>query len=133
MYWCTRWKKPASASSLAATGMLPRYDVLKAHRSAWFCMYFDQKYHHAGRGYGYVATSRFRSRGGCYLYGHMRRTDFLPVGGSGEDEVLKRGYDSLSEDDSDEEGPGREYADEDNVFNVDVSSFVESFGASDFA
>ena len=33
-----------------------------------------------GRGYGYVAASRFKQRSGVYLYGHLRRTDFLPVG-----------------------------------------------------
>ena len=80
------------------------------------CIYFDQR-RAAGRGYGYVATSRFRTRGGCYLYGHMCRTDFLPVGGEAETEVLDRGYDSLSDDD--EEGHGVEYARDDNVFNVE--------------
>ena len=34
----------------------------------------------AGRGYGYVAVSRFRRRSGCYLYGRLRRADFLPIG-----------------------------------------------------
>ena len=62
------------------------------------CIYFDQKKYPVGRGYGYVAVSRFRSRGGVYLYGHKRRTDFLPVGGSG-DEVLERGYESNSDED----------------------------------
>ena len=38
----------------------------------------------------------------------MRRTDFPPVGGEADEEVLDRGYDSLS--DSDEEGRGLEYA-----------------------
>ena len=38
----------------------------------------------------------------------MRRTDFLPVGGQAGDEVLERGYDSLSDDD--EDGRGLEYA-----------------------
>ena len=33
-----------------------------------------------GRGYGYVAASRFKRRTGVYLFGHLRRTDFLPVG-----------------------------------------------------
>ena len=33
-----------------------------------------------GRGYGYVAVSRFKRRAGVYLYGKLRRTDFLPVG-----------------------------------------------------
>ena len=84
------------------------------------CIYFDQKYRVAGRGYGYVAASRFRTRGGCFLYGHKRRTDFLPVGGEGADEVLERGYDSLSDDD--EDGRGLEYAcNEDTVFSNGVS------------
>ena len=68
--------------------------------------------------------------GGYFLYGHMRRTDFLPVGGSGEDEVLERGYDSLS--DEDEDGPGVEHACGENVFNVEVSSFAESSGGNEF-
>ena len=38
----------------------------------------------------------------------MRRTDFLPVGCEGADEVLERGYDSRSDDD--EDGRGLEYA-----------------------
>ena len=33
-----------------------------------------------GRGYGYVAVSRFKKRSGVYVYGKLRRTDFLPVG-----------------------------------------------------
>ena len=53
-----------------------------------------------------------------YLYGHKRRTDFLPVGGNPEEEVLERGYESLS--DSDEEGPGLEYACEENTLNQEA-------------
>ena len=50
----------------------------------------------------------------------MRRTDFLPVGGETSDEVLERGYDSLSDDD--EDGRGLEYACEgDSVFQNEVS------------
>ena len=67
------------------------------------CIYFDQHRHAAARGYGYVGVSRFRSRGGCYLYGKLRMTDFLPVGEEKEEEVTERGYLSLS-DDSDESG-----------------------------
>ena len=63
------------------------------------CLYFDQKYHHAGRGYGYVGASRFRERAGVYLSDKIRRTDFLPVGDEQEDEVLERGYLSVSSDD----------------------------------
>ena len=71
------------------------------------CIFFDQKMP-AGRGYGYVAASRFKSRDGCYLYGRMRRTDFLPVGEAQPDEVLERGIDSESSDEDD--GCGLEYA-----------------------
>ena len=72
------------------------------------CIYFDQKYFAAGRGYGYVAVSRFKSRAGCHVYGKLRRTDFLPVGEEKESDVLERGYYSLSSDD--DEGRGLEYA-----------------------
>ena len=71
------------------------------------CIYFDQKMP-AGRGYGYVAVSRFKSRAGCFLYGKMRRTDFLPVGEVQTDEVLERDIESQSSDEDD--GCGLEYA-----------------------
>ena len=51
-------------------------------------LYFNQRKFPAGRGYGYVGISRFRSRHGCYLYGKLRRTDFLPVGEDQEYEAL---------------------------------------------
>ena len=51
-------------------------------------LYFNQRKFPAGRGYGYVGISRFRSRLGCYLYGKLRRTDFLPVGEDQEYEAL---------------------------------------------
>ena len=47
-------------------------------------------------------------RSGCYLYGKLRRSDFLPVGEDQDDEVLERGYSSVSSGESD--GPGLEYA-----------------------
>ena len=46
--------------------------------------------------------------GHAHLYSKLRRTDFLPSGEEREDEVLQRGYDSLSSDD--EDGRGLEYA-----------------------
>ena len=55
------------------------------------CIYFDQKKRAAGRGYGYVAVSRFKSREGCFLYGKLRQTDFLPVGEGIESEIIERG------------------------------------------
>ena len=46
-------------------------------------------------------ASRFRSREGCYLYGRIRRTDFLPVGEAQEDEITERGMESASTDEDD--------------------------------
>ena len=60
----------------------------------------------------------------------MRRTDFLPVGGENADEVLERGYDSLS--DEDEDGPRTEHACEDNLFNIVVSPSEEFSGPNEF-
>ena len=57
----------------------------------------DQK-KRAGRGYGYVAVSRFQYRRTCFLYGKLRRTDFLPVGPDKDDEVFERGYESMDTD-----------------------------------
>ena len=68
------------------------------------CLYFDFKKHHAGRGYGYVGVSRFRSRAGVHLHGVLRQSDFLPVGPDKEDEHWQRGYDSLNSSDSEYEG-----------------------------
>jgi ATP-dependent exoDNAse (exonuclease V) alpha subunit len=72
------------------------------------CVYFDQKKHHAGRGYGYVAVSRFKTRAGVHVYGKLRRTDFLPVGDEQDDEVLERGWSSAntSEDEDKEHAKG---------------------------
>ena len=70
------------------------------------CM--DNKWHPAARGYGYVGISRFQSRAGVYLFGELRRSNFLPVGPDLESEQLERGYHS---DDSDsDDGDGLEHA-----------------------
>ena len=70
------------------------------------CLYFDQRRHHAGRGYRYVGVSRFSYRAGCFLDEKLRQTDFLPVGDEKEEEILKRGL--LSET-SDEDEIGIEH------------------------
>ena len=84
------------------------------------CLFMDNKWHPAARGYGHVGVSRFRSREGVYIFGKLRRTDFLPVGPELETEVLQRGYDSVDSDD--EEGAGLEYAfaDEDEESDTEV-------------
>ena len=58
------------------------------------CLYFDHCYP-PERGYGYVGVSRFESQAGVYHFGRIRRTDWLPVGGSGDPrEQVHRGDDS---------------------------------------
>ena len=58
------------------------------------------------RGYGYVAASRFRSKAGVYLFGKVRRTDWLPVRDTEqamERDQLDRSEESMDEYDSEEE------------------------------
>ena len=54
------------------------------------CLYFDHCYP-PDPGYGYVGVSRFRTRDGCYLYGRIRETDFIPVGSTAETARMSRG------------------------------------------
>ena len=101
------------------------------------CLYFNQR-QVAVRGYGYVGVSRFRTRLGCYLYGKLRRTDFLPVGEEQADEVLQRG--AMSEDlSSDEEfmptcyQPYKTEADEEEYFDTESErGEVADYGDFDF-
>ena len=101
------------------------------------CLYFNQR-RVAVRGYGYVGVSRFRTRLGCYLYGKLRRTDFLPVGEEQADEVLQRG--ALSEDlSSDDEmlpawaQPYKTEADEDEYLDTESErGEVANHGDLDF-
>ncbi len=71
-----------------------------------------------GRGYGYVGASRARSREGLYLYGRVRRTDWLPVGGDSDEEDTMRGEESLSDEEAEiAEDIG---SDEDSRFDVEL-------------
>ena len=51
-----------------------------------------------------VARSDSSNRNTCYLFGKLRRTDFLPVGPDLDEEVFDRGYESMDteEDERDE-------------------------------
>jgi hypothetical protein len=60
-----------------------------------------------------VGVSRFRTQAGVFLFGKLRRSDFLPVRAAHkevplESEQLDRGYLSVGSDD--EDGCGLEYA-----------------------
>ena len=66
------------------------------------CIYFDHSRPPAS-GYGYVAVSRFRSKGGIYLYGKVRRTDWRPVRTDRDamkHDQVDRSEESMSEHDS---------------------------------
>ena len=68
------------------------------------CIWFDHVYP-PERGYGYVATSRFKSKKGIYLFGKIRRTDWRPVRAKAEEhsDQEKRGEESKSDYDSSED------------------------------
>ena len=51
-----------------------------------------------------VWLTKYRVPEGVYLYGKLRRTDFLPVGEDKEEEVLERGWDSETSSDNSEHG-----------------------------
>jgi len=59
-------------------------------------LYFDHCYP-PERGYGYVGCSRFKTKAGAYLYGPLRRTDWIPILRH-EDEQLRRSVESMSSD-----------------------------------
>ena len=42
-------------------------------------LFFDHRYP-PERGYGYVGSSRAKTKAGLFLYGRLRRSDWLPVG-----------------------------------------------------
>jgi hypothetical protein len=73
-------------------------------------LYFDL-FKPAPRGFGYVGASRARSSEGLFYFGKIRRTDWLPVGGTSIDEQVERGHDSA---DSSEDGRARSYEDSDD-------------------
>ena len=89
------------------------------------CIYFDQRKRAAGRGYGYVAVSRFKSREGCFLYGKLRQSDFLPVGDCMESELTERGILSETSDSADQ---GMEHvgARSDAHISVDCMDFAHN-------
>ena len=62
---------------------------------------------------------------GCYLYGRIRRSDFLPVGEEREDEVLERGYDSVDSSDDEDRGLEYRFADETSDSDEGAESEVE--------
>ena len=100
------------------------------------CIYFDQHRHHAGRGYGYVAVSRFKSKAACFLYGKLRRTDFLPVGEERDGEVLDRGIQSQTSDEDDigiehafNGGNGDDIFDYERQYEVYTPEFQDDFAA----
>ena len=62
----------------------------------YVCLWFDGKFP-PDRGYGYVGASRCRDSAGLYCFNRLRRTDWLPIGGGGDDEQAERGSASDAE------------------------------------
>ena len=85
-------------------------------------LFFDHCYP-AQRGYGYVGASRFKTSEGLYLFGKIRRTDWLPVDfGANKTDQEKRS--ALSESEESEEGNFEDYEpseDEWDEWDMDVS------------
>ena len=70
-------------------------------------LYFDHCYP-AERGYGYVSASRFRNSDGLWLFGKLRRTDWLPVDfGQNKNDQEQRS--ALSASDDSDEGDFEDY------------------------
>ena len=80
-----------------------------------------------------VGVSRFKTREGCYLYGKLRRSDFLPVGEDLEDEVLERGYESLSSEDSDGAGLEQAFASDSDESVASIGGAANQLADVDFA
>ena len=64
------------------------------------CLFFDHSYP-ADRGYGYVGASRFKCKEDLYIYGKLRRTDWLPTA-IRESDVTHRSIESQSDGSDDE-------------------------------
>ena len=92
------------------------------------CLYFDHCYP-PDAGYGYVAVSRFRSRAGCYLYGRIRQTDFIPVGAASESVRSIRGR--ISESDPEDEGEDSQSEAHSDAFSYGARLRDEYSGSED--
>ena len=97
-------------------------------------LFFDHGYP-ADRGYGYVGASRFRSAGGLFHYGRLRRSDWRPVGGDPSIEISAREGDSANTDEAGLEAMDRdaEYEDSDcsGFGHSDCGSMDESCSDSE--
>ena len=90
-------------------------------------LYFDHCYP-PEPGYGYVGSSRFRSSGGLYFYGKIRRTDWRPVAKA---EGLQTRRSALSEtSESGAEGPD---SDEESEYARSSSSSSMALGEEDYS
>jgi len=97
----------------------------RAQGSSLFCgaLYFNHKYP-PDPGYGYVGASRFRSSDGIFLYGKIRRSDWIPVGKPKPEWDLRRSAASRSTSSAHDSGYGSDSED----VRVDSSSSEESSG-----
>ena len=71
------------------------------------CMWFDHCYP-SEPGYGYVGAIRFKKKNGIYLFGQIRRTDWIPVRHGKDDDSLQLYRSELSDADYDSDEEGRD-------------------------
>ena len=84
-------------------------------------MWFDHC-HPPEPGDGNVGASRFRTKGGIYLLGQIRRTDWIPVRHGGDDDDLQLYRSELSDEDCDSDEEEREAVGQANLTDDDESS-----------
>ena len=98
--------------------------IRKAQGASLPCviLFFDHCYP-PDRGYGYVGASRSQTKDGLYLFGRLRRSDWLPVGDPSDYEQLVRGSESLSDDSEEEQEDPYDSSEEfdDNEFAHELS------------
>ena len=96
-------------------------------------LYFDHCYP-AERGYGYVGASRFRSSEGLWLFGKIRRTDWLPVkfGQTEKDQETRSALSVSSEEEMDEFEDDHASSDEWDEWDVEMEEGYADFSDDDF-
>ena len=83
-------------------------------------LYFNHSYP-PDRGYAYVGASRVRYAKDLYLFGLLRQSDWLPVGGQPHEEHLTRSVDSMSDSDD-------MFSDDSEETDDDAESILSNLG-----
>ena len=88
-------------------------------------LYFDL-FRPASRGFAYVGSSRVRSHTGLFYFGKVRRSDWLPVGGTMADQQVTRGSDSEDTAESDRAPSESDYEESSDPDGLSIPSDVDA-------